>query len=129
MIDLSKKYQTRDGRPVRIYATDGRGKFPVHGAIKATAGWTSANWRLDGVYDMPGEDDPMDLVPAPARRYLTLVEAAERFGVDLRVSEWGFSNLDHANYVAHVDAGSSAPYDAPEHLTVEIQPENAEAEG
>ena len=34
MIDINKKYRTRNGREVRIYATDGWSASPVHGAIK-----------------------------------------------------------------------------------------------
>lgn len=33
MIDKNKKYRTRDGKEVRIYCTDGRGLYPIHGAI------------------------------------------------------------------------------------------------
>ena len=32
MIDKNKQYRTRDGREVRIYATDGYGHYPVHDA-------------------------------------------------------------------------------------------------
>ena len=34
MIDKSKTYRTRDGREVRIYATDGERGLRVHGATK-----------------------------------------------------------------------------------------------
>ena len=33
MTDINKKYRTRDGREVRIYATDGVGVTTIHGAI------------------------------------------------------------------------------------------------
>ena len=33
MIDKNRTYRTRDGREVRIYATDGNGNSAVHGAI------------------------------------------------------------------------------------------------
>ena len=49
-ISKDKQYKTRDGRDVRIYATDGRGVFPVHGAIKDGEGWTSVNWCEDGMH-------------------------------------------------------------------------------
>ena len=49
MIDINKKYRTRDGREVRIYATDGRGTIPVHGAIfSEELGWGFFCWRGDG---------------------------------------------------------------------------------
>ena len=48
MIDKSKTYKTRDGREVRIYATDGGGSYPVHGAICQDGGWKSNTWNSDG---------------------------------------------------------------------------------
>ena len=48
MIDKSKTYRTRDGREVRIYATDGHDEWPVHGAVKNEIGWTPMAWMLDG---------------------------------------------------------------------------------
>ena len=50
MIDKSKTYRTRDGREVRIYATDGVGSHPVHGAIKNPDGWRQATWMHDGYW-------------------------------------------------------------------------------
>jgi hypothetical protein len=49
MIDINKKYRTRDGREVRIYATDGGGYWPIHGAIQLScSGWSPASWDDDG---------------------------------------------------------------------------------
>jgi len=50
MIDINKKYKTRDGYEVRIYATDGYGPYPVHGAIKTERVWSMACWDRDGDY-------------------------------------------------------------------------------
>jgi hypothetical protein len=50
MIDKNKQYRTRDGREVRIYATDGVGTHTVHGAIKTEQGWRSQLWRDDGYF-------------------------------------------------------------------------------
>jgi hypothetical protein len=50
MIDINKKYRTRDGHEVRIYATDG-GKYRVHGAVKYPAcGWISRSWTEEGKF-------------------------------------------------------------------------------
>jgi hypothetical protein len=56
MIDLNKKYRTKDGREVRIYATDGgeRGAIhgeigTIHGAIKKENGWFFAIWPSNGI--------------------------------------------------------------------------------
>jgi hypothetical protein len=48
MIDENKQYKTRDGREVRIYATDCGGIHPVHGAILRSDGWVIHCWRSDG---------------------------------------------------------------------------------
>jgi hypothetical protein len=52
--------QTVGGHPVRIYATDGGGDFPVHGAIwVCTFGeWVTYQWSLKGGFvGRNGEDD------------------------------------------------------------------------
>ena len=58
MITKTKRYTTRDGRPVRIYATDGWGAFPIHGAM-STRGegdrWVARCWRADGAANISGE--------------------------------------------------------------------------
>ena len=50
MIDINKQYRTRDGREVRIYATDGGLlKSMVHGAIFTKGcGWLSNTWSAKG---------------------------------------------------------------------------------
>ena len=50
MIDKNKVYKTRDGREVRIYATDGAMPRPVHGAVKSSydSTWHSFQWHEDG---------------------------------------------------------------------------------
>jgi len=52
MIELGKQYKTRNGREVRIYAVDGGGRFPVHGATKQNDGtWRQEEWTLTGSYN------------------------------------------------------------------------------
>jgi len=49
MIDINKQYRTRDGREVRIYAMNGGGYWPVHGAIQLScSGWVPTSWDNDG---------------------------------------------------------------------------------
>jgi len=50
MIDINKQYRTRDGREVRIYATDGIMPRPIHGAVKSwyDSTWHSFQWHEDG---------------------------------------------------------------------------------
>ena len=50
MIDINKKYRTRDGREVRIYATDGIGQQCVQGAfLSKEGGWSMWLWSKNGL--------------------------------------------------------------------------------
>ena len=73
MIDINKQYRTRDGREVRIYATDGGGKNPVHGSIKQEDGWILQVWPKSGRYF---EDDDegyrIDLIEVRPRHKRTV---------------------------------------------------------
>jgi hypothetical protein len=55
--------QTVGGHPVRIYATDGGGGFPVHGAIwVCTFGeWVTYQWSLNGGFVGRNGEDNSDL--------------------------------------------------------------------
>lgn len=48
MIDKNKSYRTRDGREVRIYATDGGNEYKVHGAVRDNGIWLPQAWLSDG---------------------------------------------------------------------------------
>jgi hypothetical protein len=69
MIEASKKYKTRGGRDVRIYAVDGAGGYPVHGAYDLEgAGWQPAAWTADGLFrtgDANGNE--LDLIEVKPR--------------------------------------------------------------
>jgi hypothetical protein len=70
MIDMNKKYRTRDGREVRIYATDG-GNFPhwVHGAVNTDGcGWLSVTWCNMGRSSIGTELDLIEVRPRHKRR-------------------------------------------------------------
>lgn len=67
MIEMGKTYQTRDGREVRIYAVDGCGPSPVHGAVNGMAttpgnGWWASTWQTDGHWYAGGSEVPTDLI-------------------------------------------------------------------
>lgn len=57
-IDPNRTYRTRDGRAVRIYAADGGGGCPVHGAIWNGSFWSPDWWLSSG--EKPS-DTPHDL--------------------------------------------------------------------
>ena len=52
MIDKNKKYKTRDGLKVRIYATDAGGDSPVHGSIFKDGVWIQESWSPSGYCDL-----------------------------------------------------------------------------
>ena len=68
MIDISKKYRTRDGRKVRIYATDGGGEAPIHGAIWSPdrEKWFAWVWHEDGRL-ICGEENKSDIIEVKPR--------------------------------------------------------------
>ena len=57
MVDKDKQYRTRNGREVRIYATDGNSIWAVHGAILTEDGWWSMCWAKDGKFICGGVYD------------------------------------------------------------------------
>ena len=77
MIDINKKYRTRDGREVRIYATDGDGDPSTHGAIKDYYRWSAAVWKNDGkwLWSASSFGEPsqsLDLIEVPPRHKRTV---------------------------------------------------------
>jgi len=52
-IEVGKPYVSRDGREIRIYATDGYGDQPIHGAMPVDRGetsWLSHTWTSGGCF-------------------------------------------------------------------------------
>lgn len=65
-IDLNKPLQTRDGRPVRILATNLKGVYPVAGVVAAEDGTETVHgFCLDGSFYAPGDPDRFDLQNIP----------------------------------------------------------------
>ncbi len=60
--------QTRDGKTVRIYATDGCDGYPVHGAFFSD-GWQTATWTLEGIWYLAdaSSENGLDLITKPPR--------------------------------------------------------------
>jgi hypothetical protein len=74
MIDIDKKYRTRCGNEVRIYATDGSGRKSVHGAYFDTfvKGWISLVWTEHGKVDGYQDLQPLDLIEVRPRHKRTV---------------------------------------------------------
>jgi hypothetical protein len=69
MIDKNKVYKTRDGREVRIYATDGVEGEEVHGSVKRSYGWRAETWPLNGLHSV---DSSLDLIEVRPRHKRTV---------------------------------------------------------
>lgn len=88
MIELGKQYKTRDGCEVRIYAMDGGGRFPVHGAVKLDDGtWRQEEWTLTGSYN--GEKDGHTLP-----HHLDLIEVKPRIQREVWVNVYRGSDAE-----------------------------------
>lgn len=62
-IEAGKRYVSRSGLEVRIYATDCGGEFPIHGARLLTPGWwESETWTPDGFYMANRDGNTFDIV-------------------------------------------------------------------
>jgi hypothetical protein len=73
MIDKNRTYRTRDGREVRIYATDGGGPCPIHGAISGLNFWSTANWSKNGSYTVVyGQEHDWDIIEVRPRHKRTV---------------------------------------------------------
>lgn len=71
-ISKRKKYVTRSGLPVRIYATDGPAYTPgaIHGAIRMPDGWFAHTWDNDGFFypECKSESDLVEVKPKRRKR-------------------------------------------------------------
>ena len=85
MIDKSKTYRTRDGREVRIYATDeGCGVASVHGAIKTKDGiWHVYSWSEDGlsIFGRERDEDLIEVRPRHKRTVWVTVYPMNRYQI------------------------------------------------
>ena len=71
MIDINKTYRTRDGREVRIYATDGGSRYSIHGAVSMDDGWFPRQWTINGELSqgrlVPSDHDLIEFRPRHKR--------------------------------------------------------------
>lgn len=68
-ISMDKQYRTRDGREVRIYAVDGCGDYPIHGAVKKSYGWHCFSWPATGLHEAYHDIDLIEVKPRIHREY------------------------------------------------------------
>ena len=72
MIDITKKYQTDDGRLVRLYTDEAGGDCPIHGAIwdEEKKYWYTWQWTNDG-QSYFFKKTPSDLVEVKEKEIVT----------------------------------------------------------
>jgi hypothetical protein len=91
MIDINKKYRTRDGREVRIYAVDGGEPRPVHGAFKDHDGWVVSHWPQDGIQYFEGPHNLVEVKPRIKRTmWLNLYAREDRPSTKKQADEHAF---------------------------------------
>jgi len=72
MIDINKKYRTRNGYEVRIYATGGEGDQAIHGAVFNGAEWQIYAWYNNGQYSRCEPNGKHDLIEVRPRHKRTV---------------------------------------------------------
>jgi hypothetical protein len=96
MIDKNKKYKTRSGHDVEIYATDFNPESPVVGAISLkstkimrywTLGGKSRDGGYDSSYDLIEYDPDAELLKEAARRYPVGTEFFSAFDGEMEKSK------------------------------------------
>jgi hypothetical protein len=109
-IDMSKKYRTRDGRKVRIYAVDAGGDYPVHGSVLRAGSdgdWFPERWDESGYFITPRTDHPsLDLVEAKAEVWVCVFEDGGRnftaYDTKEDCEKWGGASMTNGKAVRFV---------------------------
>ena len=70
------KETTRSGAKVRIYAQDGGGRHPIHGAVEGAC-WIAKVWSANGRFAGDDVNHPDDLLPV--RRDIWVNEYSDGF--------------------------------------------------
>jgi len=99
MIDINKKYRTRDGREVRIYSTDtGHGFDQVHGATKQVHGWELTSWGYNGMKDVSGVRESLgDLIEVKPRIKQTIWVNVYPESVSLKIMSVSWPSKERAD--------------------------------
>ena len=107
MIDKNRTYKTRDGREVRIYATDGWSVTPVHGAIKCSGGWIAASWGQNGLHQSNDDNDLIEVRPRIKRTvWLNVHKTHVEGGHETEESaKWGKTPLARIKVEIDVEEG------------------------
>ena len=69
MISMDKQYRTKNGYEVRIYAVDGSGYYPIHGAYMHNGEWVMYRWNEQGISINNPELNLIEVKPRIQREY------------------------------------------------------------
>lgn len=83
-IEMGKKYKTRSGQDVRIYAVDSGGIYPAHGAIKCDDVWCAYKWDEKGRFLLCDNAHEFDLIKTK-EDWEILIEHFKNEGKDILV--------------------------------------------
>lgn len=113
----------KSGQRARIYATDGGGGFPIHGAIEMNGGWILASWQQDlswsagepfgACWTIVGPDRPdysalWPLLP-PWIRFLARDEDETLCGFSERPEIYGGWSMWHGSHPSSIPAEHCPP--------------------
>ena len=102
--DITKKYTTRSGLPVRIYATDCGGAYPVHGSYLESGIGPIAQWGRVGFFYYNGSiESQLDLIPVKTWRAWEEGEGPARMMI-----RWNTHNKDSVEVVRRAIMYSNA---------------------
>lgn len=75
LVDINKKYKTRDGHGVKILRTDAPGDCPVEGIMFLDHYEAHVHWQSDGTYGpMPESHEDREIMEEFGFNYYDLVE-------------------------------------------------------
>lgn len=61
-IEPNKFYKTRSGLKARVYAVDGGGIYPIHGAVLNSMEWEFRSWTREGLNYSDGKQSVLGIV-------------------------------------------------------------------
>jgi hypothetical protein len=104
-IDVTRVKRTRGGHEVRIYATDGKGLYPIHGAYCNGDWWVMQTWTSDGKVQC-GPEGPYDLIEEPRTVELDLWVNVYRDGTTALGTVMSMQKQPHCATALHASTSS-----------------------
>lgn len=74
-INMTNKYQTRDGKPVRILCVDRKSRYPVIALVGEDE--ELITYTEKGLFSLTGVEVPGDLIPAPQEYWVNIYDDGE----------------------------------------------------